>query len=71
MQGLGMLGDALYATPVVGPVLGAVAGTPLKAVSGASRGIASLNKVQRAQDLINQGKASAGTQQATLKHKVT
>lgn len=67
MQGLGMLGDALYATPVVGPVLGAVAGTPLKAVSGVTRGIASLNKVQRAQDLINQGKASAGTQQATQK----
>ena len=67
MQGLGMLGDALYATPVVGPVLGAVAGTPMKAVSGVGRGIASLNKVQRAQDLINQGKASAGTQQATQK----
>jgi len=67
MQGLGMLGDALYATPLVGPVLGAVAGTPMKVVSGASRGIASLFKVQRAQDLIKQGKASAGTQQATQK----
>ena len=67
MQGLGMLGDALYATPVVGPVLGAVAGTGLKVVSGVGRGIASLNKVQRAQDLMKQGKASAGTQQATKK----
>jgi len=67
MQGLGMLGDALYATPYVGPVLGAVVGTPMKVVSGVGRGIASLNKVQKAQDLIKQGKASAGTQQATQK----
>jgi len=67
MQGLGMLGDALYATPVVGPVLGAVAGTPMKAVSGVGRGIASLIKVPKAQNLIKQGKASAGTQEATQK----
>ena len=67
MQALGGLGDALYATPVIGPVLGATVGTGLKAVSGVGRGISSLNKVQRAQDLIKQGKASAGTQQATQK----
>ena len=67
MQGLGMLGDAFYTVPFVGPVLGAVAGTPMKAVSGVGRGIASLRQVQKAQDLINQGKASAGTQQATQK----
>ena len=67
LQGLGMLGDAFYATPVVGPVLGAVAGTPMKAVSGVGRGISSLHKVQRAQDLMKQGKASAGNQEATQK----
>ena len=67
MQGLGMAGDALYATPMIGPVLGPTVGTGLKAVSGVGRGISSLNKVQRAQDLIKQGKASAGTQQATQK----
>ena len=67
MQALGGLGDVLYATPVIGPVLGATAGTGLKVVSGVGRGIASLNKVQKAQDLIKQGKASAGTQQATQK----
>ena len=67
MQGLGMAGDALYATPMIGPVLGATAGTGLKAVSGVGRGIASLNIIQKAQDLMKQGKATAGTQEATKK----
>ena len=67
MQALGGLGDVLYATPVIGPVLGATAGTGLKVVSGVGRGIASLNKVQKAQDLMKQGKATAGTQEATKK----
>ena len=67
MQALGGLGDALYAIPALGAILGPTAGTVLKTASIGGRGIASLNKVQRAQDLINQGKASAGTQQATQK----
>ena len=32
MQGLGVAGDALYAAPVVGPVLGATVGTGLKGI---------------------------------------
>ena len=67
MQALGGLGDALYAIPALGAILGPTAGTVLKTASIGGRGIASLNKVQKAQDLINQGKASAGTQQATQK----
>ena len=67
MQALGGLGDALYAIPALGAILGPTAGTVLKTASIGGRGIASLNKVERAQDLINQGKASAGTQQATQK----
>ena len=71
MQGLGVAGDALYGVPV----LGATAGTMLKGIGALGtvakaavkgRGITSL-KVQKAQDLINQGKASAGTNQATQK----
>ena len=67
MQALGGLGDALYAIPALGAILGPTAGTVLKTASIGGRGIASLNKVEKAQDLINQGKASAGTQQATQK----
>ena len=67
MQALGGLGDALYAIPALGAILGPTAGTVLKTASIGGRGITSLNKVQKAQDLINQGKASAGTRQATQK----
>ena len=67
MQALGGLGDALYAIPALGAILGPTAGTVLKTASIGGRGITSLNKVQKAQDLINQGKASAGTKQATQK----
>tara|TARA_R100000315_G_scaffold53131_2_gene26856 strand:- start:128 stop:2293 length:2166 start_codon:yes stop_codon:yes gene_type:complete len=41
LQSLGLAGDALYAAPVVGPVLGATVGTSLK-------GIANLGKVGKA-----------------------
>ena len=64
LQGVGGLGDAMY---LAGPIAGATVGTPLKAVSGVGRGIASLNIIQKAQDLMKQGKASAGTEKATKK----
>ena len=64
LQGVGGLGDAMY---LAGPIAGATVGTGLKAVSGVGRGIASLNIIQKAQDLMKQGKATAGTQEATKK----
>ena len=47
-QGLGVLGDAMYAAPLVGVALGPTVGTALKgtgmAVKGAAKGIASLTR---------------------------
>jgi len=53
MQGLGLAGDALYAAPVVGPLLGATVGTGLKTASAigrtarGARGIASLEEARK------------------------
>jgi len=51
MQGLGAFGDALWATPLIGPFLGATVGTGAK-------GIAALGKVAKA--ATKTGKASKG-----------
>ena len=62
-QGMGLFGDAAYASiPFTGP-MGALVGTTLKA--GSAMGKA--GRVSKAQELINQGKASAGTADATKK----
>ena len=62
-QGLGLFGDAAYASiPVTGP-MGVLAGTTLKGASIAGKA----SRVSKAQKLINQGKASAGTEGATKK----
>ena len=53
MQGLGVVGDALWAVPAVGPLVGAAVGTPLKTVSAVgraargSRGIAALEEARK------------------------
>ena len=62
-QGMGLFGDAAYASiPVTGP-MGVLAGTTLKGASIAGKA----SRVSKAQKLINQGKASAGTEGATKK----
>jgi hypothetical protein len=79
LQSLGLAGDALYAVPGAGPVLGSTIGTGLKGIGAlgavakagmaSKSGIAALttSKVQRAQELINQGKATAGKPEMTKK----
>ena len=73
-QALGVLGDATYAaSPVIGATLGtalkfpAALATVAKTISTAGKGGITSLKVQKAQDLISQGKATAGTNQATQK----
>jgi len=66
-QGMGLFGDAAYASiPVTGP-MGVLAGTTLKGASIAGKASRGAKVVDRAQELINQGKASAGTEGATKK----
>tara|TARA_R110000737_G_scaffold105695_1_gene138664 strand:+ start:28 stop:2418 length:2391 start_codon:yes stop_codon:yes gene_type:complete len=66
-QGMGLFGDAAYASiPVTGP-MGVLAGTALKGASIAGKASRGAKVVDRAQKLINQGKASAGTEGATKK----
>tara|TARA_R110001632_G_scaffold117638_1_gene229758 strand:+ start:5087 stop:6682 length:1596 start_codon:yes stop_codon:yes gene_type:complete len=76
-QALGVLGDATYAAPFIGAAAGPTIGSLLKfpaamaavakTISSAGKGGITSLKVQKAQDLINQGKATAGTQEATQK----
>jgi len=47
LQGLGVVGDALYATPVVGPVLGPTVGSVLKGVGGLSAVAAGIGKAKK------------------------
>ena len=47
LQGLGVVGDALYATPVVGPVLGATVGSVLKGVGGLSAVAGGIGKAKK------------------------
>ena len=62
-QGLGLAGDAMYAsTPFTGAV-GILGGTALKGMGA----IGKASKLAKAQNLINQGKATAGTARATEK----
>ena len=62
-QSMGLLGDAAYASiPFTGP-MGFAAGTALKGAGAVGKA----SRVSKAQDLINQGKASAGTADATKK----
>jgi uncharacterized protein (DUF1330 family) len=62
-QSMGLLGDAAYASiPFTGP-MGFTAGTALKGASAVGKA----SRVSKAQDLINQGKANAGTTDATKK----
>ena len=48
MQGLGVAGDALYATPLIGPVLGGTAGTVLKTAGAAGKIVKSALTAERA-----------------------
>ena len=62
-QSMGLLGDAAYASiPFTGP-MGFAAGTALKGAGAVGKA----SRISKAQDLINQGKASAGTTDATKK----
>ena len=47
LQGLGVVGDALYATPVVGPVLGPTVGSVLKGIGGLSAVAAGIGKAKK------------------------
>jgi len=57
LQGLGLAGDALYAAPVVGPVLGATVGTSLKGISNLGK----VGKVVRAASKSDEGIAALKT----------
>jgi len=57
LQGLGLAGDALYAAPVVGPVLGATVGTSLKGISNLGK----LGKAVRAASKSDEGIAALKT----------
>ena len=57
LQGLGLAGDALYAAPVVGPVLGATVGTTLKGISNLGK----VGKVVRAASKSDEGIAALKT----------
>ena len=69
MQGLGVAGDALYATPVIGPILGGTAGTVLKTAGAAGKIAKSALTAQRAGKGIDKGIGSLKNIEKTASDK--
>jgi hypothetical protein len=64
LQGLGVLGDATYAAPVVGPVLGATVGSVLKGVGALSAVPGMIGKAKKTSTGIEALKGSDATKTA-------
>ena len=64
LQGLGVVGDATYAAPVVGPVLGATVGSVLKGVGALSAVPAAISKAKKTTTGIEALKGTDATKAA-------